>query len=45
VLLKVMTAGICSSDLTVIGWPEEQFPYPLPMALGHNGRAVVLPHG
>ena len=29
VLLKVTAAGICHSDLAVMGWPEEQFPYAL----------------
>ena len=27
VLLKVTAAGLCHSDLAVMSWPQEQFPY------------------
>jgi propanol-preferring alcohol dehydrogenase len=45
VLLKVTAAGLCHSDLAVMGWPEEQFPYPLPMTLGHEGVGTVAAVG
>ncbi|MFF9808078.1 NAD(P)-dependent alcohol dehydrogenase [Streptomyces coeruleorubidus] len=45
VLLKVTAAGLCHSDLAVMGWPEEQFPYALPMTLGHEGVGTVAALG
>ncbi|MCX5059525.1 MULTISPECIES: NAD(P)-dependent alcohol dehydrogenase [unclassified Streptomyces] len=45
VLLRVTAAGLCHSDLAVMGWPEEQFPYPLPMTLGHEGVGTVTAVG
>jgi propanol-preferring alcohol dehydrogenase len=45
VLLKVTAAGLCHSDLAVMGWPEEQFPYPLPLTLGHEGAGTVAAVG
>ncbi|WP_340375219.1 NAD(P)-dependent alcohol dehydrogenase [Streptomyces sp. SS7] len=45
VLLKVTAAGLCHSDLAVMGWPEEQFPYALPMTLGHEGVGTVAAVG
>ncbi|MFJ1806936.1 MULTISPECIES: NAD(P)-dependent alcohol dehydrogenase [unclassified Streptomyces] len=45
VLLKVTAAGICHSDLAVMGWPEELFPYALPLALGHEGVGTVAALG
>jgi propanol-preferring alcohol dehydrogenase len=45
VLLKVTAAGLCHSDLAVMGWPEERFPYPLPMTLGHEGVGTVAAVG
>lgn len=45
VLLKVTAAGLCHSDLAVMGWPEEQFPYPLPLTLGHEGVGTVAALG
>lgn len=45
VLLKVTAAGLCHSDLAVMSWPEEQFPYPLPMTLGHEGVGTVAALG
>ncbi|MFD0802130.1 alcohol dehydrogenase catalytic domain-containing protein [Streptomonospora algeriensis] len=49
-LLKVAAAGVCHSDLAVMSWPAEQFPYELPMTLGHEGanrrsRARCRPPG
>ncbi|WP_128376338.1 NAD(P)-dependent alcohol dehydrogenase [Streptomyces cavernae] len=45
VLLKVTAAGLCHSDLAVMSWPEEVFPYPLPLALGHEGVGTVAALG
>ncbi|MGW2642271.1 NAD(P)-dependent alcohol dehydrogenase [Streptomyces sp. NPDC001348] len=45
VLLRVTAAGLCHSDLAVMGWPEEQFPYPLPLTLGHEGVGTVAAVG
>ncbi|NGO15360.1 NAD(P)-dependent alcohol dehydrogenase [Streptomyces sp. HC44] len=45
VLLKVTAAGLCHSDLAVMGWPEDVFPYPLPMTLGHEGVGTVAALG
>ncbi|MEV5952481.1 NAD(P)-dependent alcohol dehydrogenase [Streptomyces sp. NPDC051987] len=45
VLLQVTAAGLCHSDLAVMGWPEEQFPYALPMTLGHEGVGTVAAVG
>ncbi|MGW2615663.1 NAD(P)-dependent alcohol dehydrogenase [Streptomyces sp. NPDC001500] len=45
VLLKVTAAGLCHSDLAVMGWPEGQFPYPLPLTLGHEGAGTVTAVG
>lgn len=40
-LLKVTAAGVCHSDLAVMGWPAEGFPYELPMTLGHEAAGRV----
>ncbi|MHC3001267.1 NAD(P)-dependent alcohol dehydrogenase [Gordonia sp. GN26] len=45
VLLKVTAAGACHSDDFVLNLPEEGFPYPLPMTLGHEGVGVVTEAG
>ncbi len=45
VLLKVTAAGACHSDDFVLNLPEEGFPYPLPMTLGHEGAGVVAEVG
>ncbi|MFJ5731644.1 NAD(P)-dependent alcohol dehydrogenase [Streptomyces paradoxus] len=45
VLVKVTAAGLCHSDLAVMGWPEDQFPYALPMTLGHEGVGTVAALG
>lgn len=41
VLVKVTAAGVCHSDIAVMSWPAEQFPYRLPLTLGHEGAGVV----
>ncbi|WP_219417832.1 NAD(P)-dependent alcohol dehydrogenase [Pseudonocardia nigra] len=42
VLLRVDAAGVCHSDIAVMGWPAEQYRYPLPMTLGHEGVGTVV---
>ncbi|MCD0446800.1 NAD(P)-dependent alcohol dehydrogenase [Glycomyces sp. A-F 0318] len=41
VLLKVTAAGVCHSDIAVMSWPEQGFPYRLPLTLGHEGAGTV----
>lgn len=41
VLLRVTAAGVCHSDLEVMSWPAENFPYTLPLTLGHEGAGRV----
>ncbi|PRY56173.1 NAD(P)-dependent alcohol dehydrogenase [Glycomyces artemisiae] len=41
VLLKVTAAGVCHSDIAVMEWPAEGFPYALPLTLGHEGAGTV----
>jgi alcohol dehydrogenase, propanol-preferring len=41
VLLKVTAAGVCHSDLAVMGRPAGEFPYALPLTLGHEGAGTV----
>ncbi|WP_034263381.1 NAD(P)-dependent alcohol dehydrogenase [Actinospica robiniae] len=41
VLLKVTAAGVCHSDIAVMSWPADGFPYALPLTLGHEGVGVV----
>jgi propanol-preferring alcohol dehydrogenase len=45
VLLKVAAAGVCHSDIAVMEWPAEGFPYQLPMTLGHEGVGTVAALG
>ena len=45
VLLKVTAAGVCHSDIAVMGWPAENFPYQLPLTLGHEGAGTVAALG
>ena len=45
VLLKVSAAGLCHSDQFVMSLPAEQFTYPLPLTLGHEGAGVVAAIG
>ncbi|NLU83541.1 NAD(P)-dependent alcohol dehydrogenase [Rhodococcus sp. HNM0569] len=45
VLLQVTAAGACHSDDFVLKAPEGQFPYPLPMTLGHEGAGRVVELG
>lgn len=41
VLLKVTAAGVCHSDIAVMSWPADEFPYELPLTLGHEGAGTV----
>ncbi|WP_067827871.1 NAD(P)-dependent alcohol dehydrogenase [Actinomadura kijaniata] len=43
VLLKVTAAGVCHSDIAVMGWPR--VPFPLPLTLGHEGAGTVAALG
>ncbi|MEU3254260.1 NAD(P)-dependent alcohol dehydrogenase [Streptomyces sp. NPDC006997] len=45
VLLEVTAAGVCHSDIAVMSWPAEDFPYPLPLTLGHEGVGTVAALG
>lgn len=45
VLLKVTAAGVCHSDIAVMSWPEKDFPYPLPLTLGHEGAGTIAALG
>ncbi len=45
VLLKVTAAGVCHSDIAVMSWPAENFPYELPLTLGHEGVGTVAAVG
>jgi len=45
VLLKVLAAGVCHSDIAVMEWPAESFPYDLPLTLGHEGVGEVVAVG
>lgn len=47
VLLDVLAAGLCHSDLSVMGWPGDRLPYALPMTLGHEcaGRVAAIGDG
>ncbi|MEY9215024.1 NAD(P)-dependent alcohol dehydrogenase [Thermobifida halotolerans] len=41
ILLRVTAAGVCHSDLTVMSWSADNFPYQLPLTLGHEGAGRV----
>ncbi|MGW1932045.1 NAD(P)-dependent alcohol dehydrogenase [Streptomyces sp. NPDC001919] len=45
VLLKVTAAGVCHSDIAVMGLPAEQLSFPLPLTLGHEGVGTVAALG
>ncbi|MFJ8996173.1 NAD(P)-dependent alcohol dehydrogenase [Streptomyces sp. NPDC102279] len=45
VVLKVTAAGVCHSDIGMMGRPAEGFPYPLPLTLGHEGVGTVAALG
>ncbi|GAA3591047.1 NAD(P)-dependent alcohol dehydrogenase [Agrococcus terreus] len=41
VLLRITASGLCHSDEVVMSFPEEGYPYPMPMTLGHEPAGVV----
>ncbi|MBF6170740.1 NAD(P)-dependent alcohol dehydrogenase [Nocardia blacklockiae] len=45
VLLRVSAAGVCHSDIAVMSWPASDFPYPLPLTLGHEGAGTIAALG
>ncbi|MFE7720588.1 NAD(P)-dependent alcohol dehydrogenase [Nocardia rhizosphaerihabitans] len=45
VLLKVAAAGVCHSDIAVMGMPADQLGFPLPLTLGHEGAGAVAAVG
>src|SRR5215204_4410756 len=45
VLLRVAAAGVCHSDAFIMGLPEDQYVYGLPLTLGHEGVGVVAELG
>ena len=40
-LLKVTASGVCHSDEFIMGLPEDQYTYGLPLTLGHEGTGIV----
>ncbi|GAA1818029.1 hypothetical protein GCM10009749_30230 [Agromyces neolithicus] len=40
-LLKISASGLCHSDEVVMSFPEEGYPYPMPMTPGHEPAGVV----
>ncbi|MGW0548799.1 NAD(P)-dependent alcohol dehydrogenase [Streptomyces altiplanensis] len=45
VLLKVTAAGVCHSDIAVMGMPAGSLGFPLPLTLGHEGAGTVAALG
>lgn len=41
VLLRVAAAGVCHSDIAVMGWTAEELTFGLPLTLGHEGAGTV----
>ena len=41
ILLRITASGLCHSDEFVMSLPEEGYPYPMPMTLGHEPAGVV----
>lgn len=39
--LKITAAGACHSDEFIMSAPADQYPYPLPLTLGHEAAGVV----
>ncbi|KAM5368088.1 hypothetical protein ACJZ2D_009692 [Fusarium nematophilum] len=42
-LIRVVAAGICHTDLVFATWPPDQIPYP--KVLGHEGSGIVIGAG
>jgi alcohol dehydrogenase, propanol-preferring len=45
VLLEVVAAGLCHSDLHIVDWPAGTMPWELPFTLGHENAGTVLELG
>lgn len=45
VLLRITASGLCHSDEVVMSYPEDIYPYPLPMTFGHEPAGVVAELG
>ena len=45
VLVKILGAGLCHSDLHVMEWPEGTLPWTLPFTLGHENAGTVAALG
>lgn len=45
VLLEITAAGVCHSDELLMGLPAEQYPFGLPLTLGHEGAGRVAALG
>lgn len=41
VLLRVTAGGVCHSDEFIMGLPEDQYTYGLPLTLGHEGAGII----
>ncbi|MBM9459714.1 NAD(P)-dependent alcohol dehydrogenase [Nocardioides sp. zg-536] len=41
VLLRITASGLCHSDEFVMAMPQDGYPYPMPMTLGHEPAGVV----
>ncbi|QHE72836.1 NAD(P)-dependent alcohol dehydrogenase [Rhodococcus sp. WAY2] len=45
ILLEITAAGVCHSDAFIMGLPEEQYTFGLPLTLGHEGAGRVAAVG
>jgi propanol-preferring alcohol dehydrogenase len=45
VLVKIAGAGLCHSDLDIMGWPPDTMPWRLPFTLGHESAGTVAALG
>ena len=45
ILLKVTASGLCHSDEVVMSYPEDVYPYHLPMTFGHEPAGTVAELG
>jgi len=41
ILLKITAGGVCHSDEFIMGLPEDQYTYGLPLTLGHEGAGII----
>jgi propanol-preferring alcohol dehydrogenase len=45
VLVEILGAGLCHSDLHIMEWPEGTMPWSVPFTLGHESAGVVAAVG